>query len=334
MTQVIIRRGTTVSDGARALKEALVAAGISAVIKTPANFQRPANPTLVINWGAREALPANIPGAVLNAPENLGPAQDKKRAFTLLREARFENIPDFWTHPPTAEQRGKDIIVERVTTTGQGGEGINIKRPDQPLTPNLPLYTRYIRKEIEIRVHVVKGEAIAVQQKRRREGAQQEGDGQLIRNYDNGWIFAVNDVNEAAAAAAKPVAIEACRLLGVDIGAVDIVIRKKDSKPFVLEVNTRPGIESDTVIAAYVNKLRTLIPAGAVRAAPRMVKPKAPAVAKKTPAPRRAAPPPVVRRDPYAIPAKDSNKKVVMRDGTTWKWITTRKGNRVWRQVA
>lgn len=338
MAKVIIRRGDRVSDGARALKEALIAAGISAAIKmneNPAQGQH--TPVLIINWGSRDRIAATQGSVVLNKPEVLANAQDKRRTFNVLREAQFGNIPDFWTHPPSDEQRKGSIIVERHTTTGEAGAGIHIKRKGEALTPDIPLYVRYIRKDIELRVHVVGGEAVAVQQKRKREGAEQDADQALIRNYDNGWVFAVNDVDQTAANAAKPVAVEACRILGLDFGAVDMVIDKKTNRPVVLEVNTKPGLESETVLEAYVRKLTTLIPEGAVNGPARVKKAvakKQPAViAKKAPAKKAAAPKVVAARGPDYIPPRDSNERVRKPDGSTWKWITTRKGNRVWRQV-
>lgn len=324
--QVIIRRTGKVSDGARALRDALRKQGYSASVKT-GNLPGRNTPSLIINWACHDPI-AQVQGDVILNVGDLSVAQDKKRTFNKLRENQFDNIPDFWTHPPTEEQRGKDIIVERTTTTGEGGAGINIKRPGDALTPNVPLYVRYVRKEIELRVHVIKGEAVAVQQKRKKADAQQTDDQQLVRNYDNGWIFATNDVDATAATAAKPVAVEAMRILGIDFGALDIVIRKKDGKPMVLEVNTKPGIESDTVLAAYVAKLIPMIPAGAVRKTER----KAKKAVKKTAAPKMVKK--QAFRDAQGRPAKTSNEKVKKADGSTWKWITTKKGNRVYRQIA
>lgn len=323
--QVIIRRTGKISDGARALRDAIRKAGYSAKVTT-GDLAGRNSPSLIINWAARNAIVSAAGDVVLNSPDSIGVAQCKRATFNKLRENQFDHIPDFWTHPPTDEQRGKDIIVERVTTTGEGGAGINIKRVGEALTPNLPLYVRYIRKDIELRVHVIKGEAVAVQQKRKKADAVQDDNQQLIRNYDNGWIFATNDVDQKAALAAKPVAVEAMRILGLDFGALDMVIRKKDGKAFVLEVNTKPGIESETVIKAYTDKVTQMIPAGAVKRVPRVVKKKP---VKKVAMKKKAAP----YRDAQGRPAKASNEKIAWKGGT-YKWISTKKGARVWRQVA
>jgi D-alanine-D-alanine ligase-like ATP-grasp enzyme len=72
-----------------------------------------------------------------------------------------------------------------------------------------------------------------------------------VRSYENGWIFAREDVvrNPAAEAAA----IAAVASLGLDFGAVDVILR--EGKAYVLEVNTAPGIEGAT-LSAYLEAFR------------------------------------------------------------------------------
>jgi Glutathione synthase/Ribosomal protein S6 modification enzyme (glutaminyl transferase) len=261
-TKVIIRR-TSVSDGARALKDSLNTALVPTKLSDKSTYTRP---YLIVNWGGTSAVGGvGVGTKVLNNPEVVSVARNKLATFTKLREAGFTNLPDFWTIPPTDEQRGKSIILQR-TVDGQSGSGIKIKRPGEALTA-APMYVRYVPKLQELRIHVMNGKAIAVQQKRKVDGREQSDDEALIRSHHNGWIFAVNDINHEAAEAAKPVAIEACRILGMDFGAVDIIIPKsKTPKPPVfLEVNTRPGLESPTVLGAYTNELKSM--AGEIPAA-------------------------------------------------------------------
>lgn len=252
--RIIILR-SRVSDGARALKDALNAAGIRTILTDKTQFTKP---YLFINWNAPVAA-AGARGRMLNLSAQRQVACNKLHTFNTLKASGFANLPDYWTEAPTNEQRGKSIILERTTVTGHSGAGINVRRPGEALG-RAPLYVRYVPKETELRVHVLAGEAIAVQQKRKIEGREQTDNEKLIRNHHHGWVFAVNDVDQAAAEAAKPVAVEACRILGLDFGAVDIVISKKaDKRPVFLEVNTCPGIESSTILAAYVEGLRGIL---------------------------------------------------------------------------
>lgn len=250
--QVIILR-QRVSDGARALKDALNRAGVRTILTDKTTFKRP---YVFINWnhsGIRYDV--DMPNMLNMFRRN---AVNKLEAFNRLKAEGFANLPDYWTEPPTDEQRGKSIVLERTTVTGQSGAGINVRRPGEALG-RAAMYVRYVPKEIELRVHVLNGKAIAVQQKRKVEGREQTDNEKLIRNHHNGWVFAVNNVNEQAAAAAKPVAVEACRILGLDFGAVDIIVPKKGGAPVFLEVNTCPGLESETVLTAYVEELRGIV---------------------------------------------------------------------------
>jgi glutathione synthase/RimK-type ligase-like ATP-grasp enzyme len=105
-----------------------------------------------------------------------------------------------------------------------------------------------------------------VQQKRRRNGDALTGDAALIRNAANGWVFAVNDVRFTSPEIEEKVrsySVAAVKALGLDFGAVDIIVNKKGTEAYVLEVNTAPGIESPTVLAAYVEYIRGVRDAGA-----------------------------------------------------------------------
>lgn len=249
--QVIILR-QRVSDGARALKDALNRAGVRTILTDKTQFKFPYT---FVNWNTNTT---RVNGRLLNSGEQRSLATNKLSTFNWLKTAGFPNLPDYWTEPPTDEQRGKSIVLERTTVTGQSGAGINVRRPGEALG-RAAMYVRYVPKEIELRVHVLNGKAIAVQQKRKVEGREQTDNEKLIRNHHNGWVFAVNNVNEQAAAAAKPVAVEACRILGLDFGAVDIIVPKKGGAPVFLEVNTCPGLESETVLTAYVEELRGIV---------------------------------------------------------------------------
>jgi hypothetical protein len=253
-SQVIIRR-TSVSDGARALKDSLNQKGMPTMLSDKQTYPRK---YLIVNWGGTSQVAGAAGSKVLNKPEVVNVARNKLTTFTRLKAAGFPNLPDFWTKAPSDKERGKSIILQR-TVDGQSGSGITVKRPGEALS-NAPLYVRYVPKEIELRVHVMNGRVIAVQQKRKKNDVKLDDDKQLIRSHHNGWIFAVNDITPGAAELAKPVAVEACRLLGLDFGAVDIVIPKGKNAgtPVFLEVNTRPGLESATILGAYADELKAM----------------------------------------------------------------------------
>lgn len=187
-------------------------------------------------------------------------ARDKLRTFQALAAAGV-SVPPFWTKQNIGEaKRAGTIIIARTTTTGSGGQGIVIVREGDKL-PDAPLYTKYIRKDAEYRLHVAGDKVLLIQQKRKETEVAQTDDQKLIRNRDNGWIFAVNNVtfrseeqkNECIASA-----VAAVRGCGLDFGAVDLVTERATGKAFVLEINTAPGIESPTLLEGWRNYINSI----------------------------------------------------------------------------
>lgn len=207
---------------------------------------------LCVNWGT--TTPPLFPDVrTLNSPAAVAAAADKVEAFRKMHDYGVM-VPPFWTNAADVQRTGTDIVLARTMTRASGGRGIVVVRHTDQL-PRAPLYVKYIRKESEYRVHVLGGVAAVVQQKRRRNGEEQTADQQLIRNYDNGWIFAVENVafvSPAVEETVKEQAVAAVMALGLDFGAVDIIVNRRGSQVYVLEVNTAPGIESPTVLAAYL----------------------------------------------------------------------------------
>jgi glutathione synthase/RimK-type ligase-like ATP-grasp enzyme len=251
--RVVLRR-TSVSEGARALADALKLAGVRAILSNRTRFRRP---SLIVNWGSLLPVEQRV-GDTLNHPFTIAVARDKISTLSNLLAAEV-SVPKFWLNKETAEQeRGESIILERHSVTGQGGSGIVVKRNGQPLD-DAPLYVEYIRKEKEFRVHVFGDEAIAVQEKRRESTAEQDPDQKLIRNHTNGWVFCVNDIVQPEGL--TDLAVNACRAIQLDFGAVDMIQSKKGVL-YVLEINTRPGLESPTVLSAYVEAIKKRINRG------------------------------------------------------------------------
>lgn len=197
---------------------------------------------------------------MLNRPEAIALASCKLQTFNKFKEAGVPH-PPYWVRGKTqGMDRKKDIIIARMTTRGSGGEGIVVVREGDQL-PDAPLYTSYIRKVAEYRIHVMRDKVLMVQQKRRDSEAEQTTDQKLIRNHDNGWVFAAINVefkSDVQKQNCEQAAIAAVRSLGLDFGAVDLVVAKRDGNPFVLEVNTAPGIQSPTLLEQYVKAVQEI----------------------------------------------------------------------------
>lgn len=242
IARVMIRPPVRPSEGAQA---------VNAMFGNNSRLTRldpvPQQYTTVINWG--NTSPIHTGGRnvrVLNKPSAIAVAVDKLRALTALRDGGVR-VPDFGTTYPAGT---RDMYLARTVLGGSGGAGIVVIRPGDAVA-RAPLYTKYVRKTMEMRIHVAFGRAIFLQLKLRERDNEQTADQKLIRNHENGWVFAPRPIEGPILEAAAAEAVKAVAALGLDFGAVDIIIGKSDVLPYVLEVNTAPGIQSPTLKEAY-----------------------------------------------------------------------------------
>lgn len=210
---------------------------------------------VLINWGNPQTFPNRRNKRILNPPANIVVASNK-RATLIALQAAGVRVPQFAT---TREQwealpRRRNIWVARTILNGSGGDGIVIVRENDPFPQETRLVTMYIKKLREYRLHVMNGFVICVQQKRKESEAEQTADQKLIRNRSNGWVFTRNDIDPLPQDALTQ-AVNAVAALGLDFGAVDLVIGRDDELAYVLEVNTAPGLEGTTV-QDYANGFR------------------------------------------------------------------------------
>ena len=215
--------------------------------------------TVIINWGS-SSLPDNIaPSRVLNKPETVATAINKKKFFRKV--GPFCRVVPYTTDQEVAKEwlsEGYKVVC-RKQVKGYEGQGIEVicpqegqgspptgilgtlaslvaKKfsaavpPSEAVLPTCPLYTQFIRAKAEYRVHVVGDKVIAVHKK--------VGDGDpTIKNTANNWKFKRvqiynQDVVEQALLAVKAVEL--------DFAAVDVLW--DGDKAWVLEANTAPGI--------------------------------------------------------------------------------------------
>lgn len=244
------------SNGAVELKNALVALGVSvSIVRNDRPPQRRlASDRRTIKWGSftRSIDVANEDQIVNN---HAGQASlNKKRCFELLQQAHVP-IPEFTSSRAAAEQWIRDGFraYERHSLTGSGGEGIVVAETLSELSAgNAPLYTQGVKgKRHEYRIHVfnLNGvQRVFIQQKMRREGfAENPNYSSTVRNLENGWIFANQNV-VAPRQATLDAAVAACAALHLNFGAVDVIEQEKTNGfSVVLEINTAPGLAGATV---------------------------------------------------------------------------------------
>lgn len=203
---------------------------------------------IIVNWGSSVtpnwwSYVGSRAVEVLNAPAAVKVAKNKLATLQALRGANIL-VPHFTTSREEAvnwiEDDEKKVMC-RTLLESYGGKGIVVAKEVEDLV-SAPLYTRYVKKSHEFRVHVFKGAVIDYVQKKKKNGV--EPTNSYVRNVENGWVFCREDIEVRDDV--KALAISAIAALGLDFGAVDI-IRGKDNRNYVLEINTAIGMEGTTV---------------------------------------------------------------------------------------
>lgn len=224
----------------------------------------------LICWGRSEIPEAKGPIHWLNHHPNVVAAvSNKLRCFQELTQADIRTVD--WTtdiQHATDWLLGGSSVYERHVLNGHSGAGIVLKnkKHDEELAP-APLYTRQVHGKFdEYRVHVVAGEVICVQQKRKMTGEKIAELGLVlpekrirhrIRTYGNGWAFAVHDIVPLSEDNQK-LAISAMHAVNAGSGCVDMAVTE-DGIGYVIEINSAPALRSDTVANAYADKFAAII---------------------------------------------------------------------------
>ncbi len=217
---------------------------------------------IIINWGLSSIPWLTNTDNTINKPDAIRTSSNKLLCFNSFNTFNLHN-PDnplsyvpFTTDRLTASQWLNDgNVVCRTLLSASSGRGIVIATNQEELV-DAPLYTKYIKKKYELRVHIVQGRPIYIQQKKRLSTEQLEARGlvdrnKYIRNLENGYIFSSElSISEAAKNEAILQSNRAIIALGLDFGAVDVIVTK-DDEVFILEVNTAPGLEGTTLTRYY-----------------------------------------------------------------------------------
>lgn len=218
----------------------------------PIRFQGP-----LINWGNSRDIVRHIEcGGCLNPPDAVRNAVNKLQAFKMM-EGKVTTPP--WSESLEEALKWRmagDAIVARYKLTGHSAEGLEIFPTDKDLenVRKAPLYTKYIKKEHEYRIHVFRGEVFFVQRKARKLDVPDDHVNWQVRNLAGGFIY--SHVNVEAPENVKEEAKRAITALGLDFGAVDVITTRR-GEAYVLEVNTACGLEG-TTLEKYAEQFRAV----------------------------------------------------------------------------
>jgi hypothetical protein len=155
------------------------------------------------------------------------------------------SCPLFCTSKTELSSLGTRTVFARTLINSTNGKGIvEFNLDEQRDIPTAPLYTAYVPKKAEYRVHTFGGNVIDIQEKRKRRG--HEGDRNTrVRNVNNGYVYCRDGLTPPDGIA--DLAIRATAALGYLYGAVDIIYNEKRNQCYVLEVNSRPGLSGTTL---------------------------------------------------------------------------------------
>lgn len=214
---------------------------------------------IIINWGNSTAPRWDMRN-ILNKPEAVAVAVNKLATLRALEDAEVSHVP-FTTDLEYANVHFGDVVCRKILT-GHSGEGIEIVKDDAPnkrILPSAPLYTQFIPKSVEYRVHVFGGQVIDYTKKIKRVDGEVKSriKDDRVRSHTLGWEF-IRDV--APRESVKQLAIDAVKALGLDFGSVDIIRSNKVN--YVLEVGTACGLSPHGVdcyvgaILSYLQEVR------------------------------------------------------------------------------
>jgi hypothetical protein len=245
------------SKSAKAITEAV--GGLR--LKLRGSRFNPRDSDMLINWGNSVGIPNIENTRFLNPPHLVENVSDKRIFFQRMHWCAPDAVPECWSYADAIPEDAFPIVC-RTILNGHSGQGIVIANNRSELVP-APLYVKYIKKESEFRVHVGKGAGlvsdfpiIATQRKGRRRDVPDEEVNWQIRNHDNGFVFVRNDIfvpDKVVSVAQR--ALSASEL---DFGAVDVVYNNRENRAYVLEINSAPGVEGQTV-QDYANYFKEII---------------------------------------------------------------------------
>src|SRR5690606_33236613 len=186
-----------VGEGGSALADKL---GLMRIKHENSRFIGAARKT-VLNWGS-SSLPDEVTKCrIINKPELVKLCSDKREFF---RKCDPETTVPFTTDVNQAIEwlSRNETVVARTILNGHSAAGLVITKPDRAGDlPRAPLYTMYVKKKDEYRIHVANGQIVDVQRKSLKKDFVEEDQAEgreinhMVRNLENGYIYQRENVN-------------------------------------------------------------------------------------------------------------------------------------------
>lgn len=244
------------SHSVREIKRRMVETGTRTIITQRVPRAR----AFIVNWGGSAEFLNQHP-RVLNRPAAINSLRNKLSFFQKVGH-------DERTVPWTTEQRVASewrSVFARQSLTGSSGQGIVVwqQKAGLPLPP-APLYTKRMFTTHEYRIHVFKdrtGEyhAIDAQRKvfKKTEQLPAPPRGWAVRSHNNGFTFIRADRPEQYLVAGV-INFVRDHFRDLDFAAFDVLWNEENGRYYILEGNTAPGLEGQT-IDSYVQAIKNML---------------------------------------------------------------------------
>ena len=195
---------------------------------------------IIIRYGKLDPHPRAT--REINNAEAIRKSSNKYQALALLRDVGIK-VPKISRR---AEDMDKTKIIFGRDFYHSKGSDIVVYQSNTQLG-NHDYYIEYMKPRGEYRYHVAFGKVILATKKVLAEGEQ---DDSLIRNHQDGkWRQVTCDETPRFSEAC----IKSVEALGLHFGAVDFINVK--GEPYILEVNTAPGLQLENRLSAYVRAI-------------------------------------------------------------------------------
>lgn len=219
-------------------------------------------PTALIRWGSTRAMNRGrdftaIP--TLNKGLAIARASNKFVTLDHLRDAAIPHVPFFGSWEEALDAAGGSGIILGRDRSGMQGRDIVVYDPrmvHQGRYPAAPIrshhwYSLYMASSREVRIHVVGSEIIRTQGKYL-DHPEDADRNPFIRNYVTGYRY--RSPRGELRSQRREAAVDAIKCLGLDFGAVDMLLFGDDQDAMILEVNTAPSC-SPMTLSAYARAL-------------------------------------------------------------------------------
>lgn len=224
--------------------------GVKAASKYDSDTERP---DWLVRYGSGRAVPLKPSQGVINSRGAICALNGRLSQMEQMRECKVP-VPNVWlTSGVVGNMFGGPKLGRKEGTNSQttGGKDITFIPAGTPVSPKHgDFIVAFIPKQRQFRVHSLLGKT------RVRELIPDSPELRELPvwNYDAGFTFRVPDSPVPSFLA--PIATQAVASLNLDFGAVDIILC--DGQPYVLEVNTAPGL-SDATLEWYASTLAPFV---------------------------------------------------------------------------